>query len=160
MVIISIKRNVAIASGVAVLLLAPLSCAYFSKKASPDDIVNVIQKEVVVPPGFQKTFTDLGVKGLILVSGGGKNGEPLTIRVVTPSGTPIDLCDSGTETCELTTPAAPLLSIASFLPACGSCSDGATLRECHKDGPKKNKWYCHLGPNDQNSHHACISACR
>lgn len=154
-----IKRNVAIASGVAVLLLAPLGCAYFSQKAS-DDIVNVIQQKVDVPPGVQKTFTDLGVKGLILVSGGGKDGEPLTIRVVTPSGTPRDLCGSGSETCKLTTPSAQLLSIATPEFLGGVCSDGATQRTCHKDGPYKNKWYFHSADPDTSGHYACINPCR
>lgn len=164
MTVNSPKRNVAIASGLAVLLLALLGWYFFFKKDS-ENIINVIQKKIDVPGGFEKIFTDLGVKGIILVSGTGKDNDPLTIRVVNPNGAPIDLCGSGSDTdkssqpCELTTTATQLLSVANPETTSGTCSDGATRRICHKDGPYKNKWYYHSDP-DTSWHYACITTCR
>jgi hypothetical protein len=161
---ISQKRNVAVASGVAVLLLALLGWYFFSKKDS-EDIVNVIQNKIEVPGGFEKIFTDLGVKGIILVSGTGKHNDAFTIRVVGPNGVPVDLCGSVSDTdksnqpCKLTTTATQLLSVASTNSSSGTCSDGTTLRICHKDGPYQNKWYYHRDP-DSSWHHACITTCR
>jgi hypothetical protein len=157
------KRNVAIGSSLVVLLLAALGYYYFFIKpypTSPEDLVNVIQEKVNVPEGFDKVFTELGVKGLILVSER-KQGEGPTIRAITPNGDPIDLCGPGAGTgkprsCKLA-PKEKFLSIVSYkatstVGPCGYCPDAfGNQQECHTS---TNKYFCH-----NKLHTKCAGAC-
>jgi hypothetical protein len=153
---ISIKRNVAVVSVVAVLVLAALYYYYFYVKVhapSPDDVVKVIVAPVRLLEEFQNTFQSLGVTGLILVD---KDGN---LRAITSNGTPIDLCGAGSEidksgqpSCKLATTSKALVSYLSGEGTCGRCLAGGYLRSCHKNN---HKWYCHGG-----GHHYCASTCQ
>ena len=149
------KRNVAIGSGVAVLLLAALGIYYFFIKMelpSPDEAVNVIQEPVGLV-GLKDKLDALGVTGIILV---GKD----KIRVITTDGTPIDLCGSGSETdkklrpsCKLAT-TANLVNYVSATPQNqGYCSDGEIQQTCHKNNNK-------YPYKPSGGHHLCDGRCQ
>jgi hypothetical protein len=154
-----IKRNVAVASVVAVLVLVALCYYYFYVKVhppSPDNVVKVTVEPVKLPEEFQNTLQSLGVKGLILVG----EGEAPIIRAIASDGTPIELCSSGPETdksdqpsCRLATTPKALVNHVSGAGNPGICLAGGYMRCCHKNN---HKWPCH----DRGGHYSCQGPCQ
>ena len=170
--VISIKRKVAIGSGVAVLLLAAVGCSFlfFNHEDAPEDLVKVsnIPDRLPLPSeraALEKSLPK-GVTGIILVSEIKNTSEGPIITAITRKGDPINLCGSKSKTeCTLATTAGALAQIVSGptnseeANTIGSCEVGTVSRSCHKDGNYQNKWAWHRTP-DRKNHSDCPSGCQ
>lgn len=160
--VISIRRTVAVLTGIAALMLAAFGCSYlfFSKSdfTEEENLVSVSTASNKLPRMGLENALPEGVKGLILVSGDKDNP---VITAVTPKGTPINLCGSKSKTeCKLVTTASALAFAVSGTAGLGFCEGLGTSRQCHMEGTHKDKWYWHSRIPDNKSHVPCDDTCQ
>jgi hypothetical protein len=157
------KRNVAIGLSVPVLFLSIIGCYYVLSKEPPptsaEEFVNAIQEPVKLPQEFEKTLP-AGVKGLILVSEGKNKDDDPIVTAIDLTGTPINLCGSISKTrCKVDTTGNALVLAVVNTGASGFCESGTFSRQCHMDGPHKDRWYYHRKDPDKYKHSDCPDGC-
>ena len=160
--VIPIKRNVAIGSGVAALLLAAVGCSYlfFNDAHSSEDAVNVSIAPDKLPVNKADFANSLpkGVTGVILVSQSKNESDGPVITAISPKGETINLCASAAKPeCKLLTTANGLPRLVIGTEDMGLCD--TSTRTCHKDGTHAGKYYHHKG-TDVRKRASCPDSCQ
>lgn len=155
---ISIKRNVAVWSLLTVLVVLGSLYYYYSYVRIPvpssDELVKIKSDSLpmVIPAELQATLASMGITGIAMVD------KDNTLRLMSPDGTPRNLCGSQSKTdingeseCDVATSPKSLLSLMSASGDCGLCDTGAGLADCRK---ATNLWTC------ASPRFSCASTCQ
>ena len=148
MTVTSNKRNVAIGSGVVVLLLAALGYYFFARVnvGYSSDSISVTDKTVELPAGFEEKFQD--VTSLLLVDKQGK------VTAITSKGDKIDLCGLGSKNeCEVNLTTDALMDALTGARKSGRCDVGGEFTACHKDTATYP--FHKIKPGKPDDHHGC-----